>query len=514
MTLPINDSQSHSNYPAVVIPQDDTLALVPQDNAQALSLPLDIFFLIFKGLPVQGIRACESVCKKWNLALHSQRLCRALLEDHFPNTNPDAIKDFRKAYQALYSNINFNLPRGVCTSRIIPGHDKGMVRCLTVAGGELYSSSYYDHTIKIWNIKTDEYIRTLQGHEGPVFCFTIAGGNLCSGSADRTIKIWNIKTGECIRTLQGHKDMVSDLAAVGADEGLCSGSDDRTIKIWNIKTGECIRTLQGHKGQISSLAAAGNKIYSSSCDCTGTILHDYTIKIWNRKTGECINSLQGHEDIVPCLVVAGENLFSGSWDRSIKIWNRKTGEYIATPQERGEEYWLIVVGGKLYSCSENGTIKVWDIQTRKCITAFQRNKDWVNCVAVAPGGKFYSGSHDGTITVLDFTASQGEIFKEIADMLETGTPQATQQAFELFLKMPEPAKNAIYEKLYEICNPFLVKLYDICKLFAKDHFTKDYLEWGEDTFHNQNEQSSTPVQKAQAIRNYLNDQHGKPSGKQ
>jgi hypothetical protein len=54
--------------------------------------------------------------------------------------------------------------------------------------------------------------------------------------------------------------------------------------------------------------------------------------------------------------------------------------------------------------------------------------------------------------------------------------------------MPKSAKNEIYGELYKILKP---------------HLTNDYWGCGEHAFHEHYGQYSTPVQKAQAIRNYL-----------
>ena len=45
------------------------------------------------------------------------------------------------------------------------------------------------------------------------------------------------------------------------------------------------------------------------------------------------------------------------------------------------------------------------------------------------------------------------IFQEIAEIFERGIPEGTSQLLERFSKMPKTAKHAIYEKLYQICNP-------------------------------------------------------------
>jgi len=71
------------------------------------------------------------------------------------------------------------------------------------------------------------------GHTSSIFSLAVLSDrSLISGSSDKTIKIWNIKTGECIKTLEGINNRVRSLAVLH-DGTLASGSDDETIKLWN-----------------------------------------------------------------------------------------------------------------------------------------------------------------------------------------------------------------------------------------------------------------------------------------
>jgi WD40 repeat protein len=67
--------------------------------------------------------------------------------------------------------------------------------------------------------------------------FSPNGQTLASGSIDETIKLWNWRTGEIIRTFTGHSAIVWSVAFSPDGQTLASGSHnghDGTIKIWRV----------------------------------------------------------------------------------------------------------------------------------------------------------------------------------------------------------------------------------------------------------------------------------------
>ena len=57
------------------------------------------------------------------------------------------------------------------------------------------------------------------------------------------IKIWNIKTFDCIRELEGHSAVIKYLELT-SDGRLFSCSYDKTVKIWRIETGELLKSIE------------------------------------------------------------------------------------------------------------------------------------------------------------------------------------------------------------------------------------------------------------------------------
>jgi WD40 repeat protein len=452
--------------------------IVPQPNAPIFELPHEVITRILALLPASQVATTSLVCREWYRKFEFDDTFRSIFRYQFPSIDESTVSNFKNFYH-FYSNLT----NEVYASRIFHGH-RDTVLSLAVIGETLFSGSD-DKTIKAWDIKTGKCIATFEGHESPVNSLAVVGETLFSGSSDATIKAWNIKTGACIATFEGHEDEINSLAVVG--ETLFSGSDDKTIKAWDIKTGACIATFHGHKDTVYSLAVVGEMLFSGS--------DDKTIKAWDIKTGACIATFHGHKDTAYSLAVVGETLFSGSSDATIKAWNIKTGACIATFQ--GHKDWVLslaLVGETLFSGSRDDTIKAWDIKTGKCIATFHGHKDTVLSLALV-GQTLFAGSADKMIKAWNFTADRSEIFKEIAELLETEKPKAIQEALERFSKMPIRARTAICTMLHGNLDT---------EAFCTTEEINERSLRPEDIFYDKCLlRKATSAQKAQAIRDYL-----------
>ncbi len=470
--------------------------IVPQPSAPIFELPHEVITTrILALLPASEVATASLVCREWCRKFEYDYTFRSIFSLQFPSIDENTIKNFKDFYH-FYTNLT----RGVYASHTFHGHNE-MVYSLAVIGQTLFSGSG-DCTIKAWDIKTGKCIATFEGHENSVYSLAVIGQTLFSGSADNTIKAWNIKTGECIATFHGHRYGVDALASAG--QTLFSGSDDDTIKAWDIKTGECIATFQGHKATVFCLAVAGETLFSGS--------QDNTIKAWNIKTGECIATFEGHKRSVFCLAVVGETLFSSSADCTIKAWDIKTGECIATFHGHEEDVSsLAIVGTTLFSVSEDNTIKAWNIKTGECIATFHSQEELGFPLAVV-GKTLFSGLGEGTIKARDFMADHSEIFKEIAQLLEEGTPEATEIALERFSKMPMRARKTICAILHANLDKAEMRRNVVAFATTVLDEIKKRTANPEAVFYDKCRYPwATPVQKAQAIRDYLK-QKALPSG--
>ena len=79
--------------------------------------------------------------------------------------------------------------------------------------GHLLAGASSDNSIKIWETKNYELVRTLNNHTDPVYSVAFSKtGLLASGSLDNSVKIWNPENGELLRTLNNHTRPVFSVA--------------------------------------------------------------------------------------------------------------------------------------------------------------------------------------------------------------------------------------------------------------------------------------------------------------
>lgn len=56
-----------------------------------------------------------------------------------------------------------------------------------------------------------------------------------SSGSDGLVKLWTIKTNECVKTLDAHQDKVWALHAGAKDDKMVTGSADSNITVWEVR---------------------------------------------------------------------------------------------------------------------------------------------------------------------------------------------------------------------------------------------------------------------------------------
>ena len=139
----------------------------------------------------------------------------------------------------------------------------------------------------------------LRGHSDLVFSLALSrdGRTLASGSYDHTVKLWDVKTGREIRTfgdkkMNGVTEQVRAIS-LSSDGKLLASSEVgykqngnqfeyvyRRVNVWDLKTGSLIRTIDEPGFELSGIAFSPDNRLLAAAGPEGII------KLWSVATGQ------------------------------------------------------------------------------------------------------------------------------------------------------------------------------------------------------------------------------------
>ncbi len=272
-----------------------------------------------------------------------------------------------------------------CINRLSGHHQR--IQALAIGpNGYLLISGSQDKTLRVWNLKTGQFLHRLMGHDAAICSIAISpnGRKLVSGSLDRTLISWNLDKRAIADRFFSHSGSpyshrcgaVYSVAYSPDGAMIASGSEDHSIKVWNQRNGEllsrycehleAVLSVQfidhsriNHPGVNANSHSGRNYLFASSSS-------DGTIKIWQFGQLKSLQTLTGHLDQVSVISLSPTQplLVSGSADHTVKLWNLNTGELIKTLTKHSDSISSVSIspdGQWLATSSKNGTIYLWDI---------------------------------------------------------------------------------------------------------------------------------------------------------
>ncbi|ESO99514.1 hypothetical protein LOTGIDRAFT_231111 [Lottia gigantea] len=171
--------------------------------------------------------------------------------------------------------------------------------------------------------KVECIVEELNGHNDIVTSLDISDDYLVTASRDTTVKVWNIETGMFIRSLGGHTETITTVIIVqdnslieglevdADDKIIISGSTDCSFKLWSLHTGQLITSVYTYN-PITSLVYSTNLLVTAS--------GGGKIELWDLNTSENINSIRNDEDAITCITAEKNLVYSSSEDGIIKVY--------------------------------------------------------------------------------------------------------------------------------------------------------------------------------------------------
>ena len=205
----------------------------------------------------------------------------------------------------------------------------------------LYNHNLLDKYLSMFDFEflENEYFleRTLEIYDDTIKFVSISSDNkhIISGNSNGIIKLWDLQTGEYLKTLGQHNDSIQSLAISSDNKYIVSVDSNDTIKLWDLQTGEYLKTynynnnmylfasiigtipLDSFKECFTSLAISSDNKHIISGNSNGII------KLWDLQTGEYLKTLGQHNDSIQSLAISSDNKYIvfKSIDKTIRIWD-------------------------------------------------------------------------------------------------------------------------------------------------------------------------------------------------
>ncbi len=303
------------------------------------------------------------------------------------------------------------------------------------AGGNPFGEPL-DTTVKLWDLKTGQIIRTLTGHTAAVWDVTFSpdGTQALSCDASGVIILWNLADGAEIKRFQAGVQWVLTVAFTPDGKGFVSGGGDNLnnadfspdsteLALWDIASGEIVRRFEGHQKPAWDVAvsADGQLLLSASADPFGTGgTVDNSVRLWDLETGEeqrqFTSDSTGFLSVVFTPDGTGALAGLGGGDPVVMYYNLADGSERRFEQVHTDAVWSVSIagdGGMALSGSGDNLMVLWDVTTGKPIRTLIGHGSAVLGASVSPDGRtgFSAGSFDTTLRIWDL-ANGAEIQRD------------------------------------------------------------------------------------------------------
>lgn len=270
---------------------------------------------------------------------------------------------------------------------------------LTVAGND----------VRLWNLNTGEERMSFNPHGAVASVeFSPNGEKLLTAGWDHTARIWNLKTGLAEQKLLGqHNDDINHAVFSPDGRKVLTASDDTTAVLWNLQSGQPELTLRGHGKRVNSAAFSRNGRWIL------TASDDRTARIWDAKSGEECLVIRGHDWAVQSAEFSrdAKRVITASDDNTARIWQLTRSEKTdGTTRWNAEQQWVlkghsaaVVAGGfspdgrRVITGSRDDTALIWDAETGKELLTLRSHTQDVTSARFSDDGRHVlTGSRDGT----------------------------------------------------------------------------------------------------------------------
>jgi WD40 repeat protein len=243
---------------------------------------------------------------------------------------------------------------------------------VTPDGQTLVTSSYGDHTIKLWNAADASFKRTLEDQYGQIQSHAlspdgsklVSGGEFIFGLGQSNMLVWDLASGNVLTELNGSVNLVFGVAWSPNGSRIAAGDQFGRIFLWNAATGAVVLTIPEQPG----FASVFDVTFSPDGTRIAAGLADNTVRIYSTTTGALQKTLTGHTFFVQAVAFSpdGTRLASGSWDGTARIWDAVSGTSLHTLTGHNDLVYSVnfAPGGQtLATGGWDGSVRLWNVSS-------------------------------------------------------------------------------------------------------------------------------------------------------
>ena len=250
--------------------------------------------------------------------------------------------------------------------------------------------------LELFDIASSSLIETIKAHEGPIWALHVHpdGKSVVTGSADKSAKFWNFEIIQeeilgtkrttprlslaHTRTLKVTDDILS--LRFSPDARLIAVSFlDNTVKVFFVDSLKLFLNLYGHKLPVLNMDISYDSKLIVTCSA------DKNVRIWGLDFGDCHKAIFAHQDSIMQIAFVPHNhdgnghyFFSASKDRLIKYWDGDKFEQIQKLDGHHGEIWAMAVsrtGEMIVTASHDKSIRIWHQTDEQIFLEEEREKE-------------------------------------------------------------------------------------------------------------------------------------------
>ncbi|KAG5716554.1 hypothetical protein E4T56_gene16312 [Termitomyces sp. T112] len=286
------------------------------------------------------------------------------------------------------------------------------VRTLSLSSDDEILASASNGSLKIWNMKTNACIRTIDCGYAISSTFLPGDRHVAVGTKSGEILIYDLASSSLIETIQAHTATVWSLHVRADQQALVSGSADKDVKFWEferkIAAGESApkmtlvhtRTLK-MTDEVLAVRYSPNRIFLA------VSLLDSTVKVFYQDSLKFFLSLYGHKLPVLSMDISHDSklIVTCSADKNVKIWGLDFGDCHKSIFAHDESVMQVAFekdSHYFWTVGKDKLLKYWDGDKFEHIQNLRGHHGEIWALALSHNGKFVvTGSRDKSIRVWD-----------------------------------------------------------------------------------------------------------------